>query len=46
MYDYVSCVYTLNMCGADTVREDVVHTCDVHHVKLHVCTVTVCGTKH
>jgi hypothetical protein len=32
----VSCVCTLNMCGADTVREDVVrgvhtrHTCDVH----------------
>ena len=31
MYDYVSCVYTLNMCGADTVvREDVVRGVHTH----------------
>jgi hypothetical protein len=37
----VSCVCTLNMCGADTVREDVVRGVHTRVMYIHVCTVTV-----
>ena len=41
-YEFLKCMNDCDthtfICGTDTVRrEDVVHTCDVHHV----CTVTV-----